>query len=77
MKQRRPPLAAFGKLMRAGAAAYAPAGLAIVFRDGFDARVAWREGVDAVELPTSAWRLARQRYPEAGPVATCIDSNDR
>jgi len=35
-----------------------------VFRDGFDARVAWREGVEAVEFPTSAWRLARERYPE-------------
>jgi hypothetical protein len=34
-----------------------------VFRDGFDAAAAWREGVD-VEFPTSAWRLARQRYPE-------------
>jgi hypothetical protein len=35
-----------------------------VFCDGFDARVAWREGVEAVEFPTSAWRLARERYPE-------------
>ncbi len=34
-----------------------------VFRDGFDARVSWREGVDAVEFPAAAWRLARRRYP--------------
>lgn len=35
-----------------------------VFRDGFDARVAWREGVDRVEFPTSAWRTASERFPE-------------
>lgn len=35
-----------------------------VFRDGFDASVAWRGGVEAVEFPTSAWRLARERFPE-------------
>ena len=34
-----------------------------VFRDGFDASVRWSEGVDLVEFPTSAWRLARDRYP--------------
>ncbi|HTB70079.1 MAG TPA: GNAT family N-acetyltransferase, partial [Solirubrobacteraceae bacterium] len=34
-----------------------------VFRDGFDAHVAWRAGVDVVEFPTSAWRLARERFP--------------
>jgi len=33
-----------------------------VFRDGFDARVALREGVDTVEFPTSAWRLAHERF---------------
>ncbi len=33
-----------------------------VFRDGFDADVSWREGVERVEFPTSAWRLARERY---------------
>ena len=33
-----------------------------VFRDAFDARVRWSEGVDAVEFPTSAWRTARERY---------------
>lgn len=33
-----------------------------VFRDGFDADVRWREGVERVEFPTSAWRLARERY---------------
>lgn len=35
-----------------------------VFRDGFDARVALRDGSDAVEFPTSAWRTARKRFPE-------------
>ena len=30
-----------------------------VFREGFDAHVSWREGLDFVEFPTSAWRLAR------------------
>lgn len=33
-----------------------------VFRDGFDAHVAFRDGTDAVEFPTSAWRLARERF---------------
>lgn len=33
-----------------------------VFRDGFDAEVHWREGVEHVEFPTSAWCLARERY---------------
>lgn len=35
-----------------------------VFRDGFDARVTLRDGSDAVEFPTSAWRTARERFPE-------------
>lgn len=35
-----------------------------VFRDGFDAHVALRDGSDAVEFPTSAWRMARERFPE-------------
>jgi GNAT superfamily N-acetyltransferase len=35
-----------------------------VFRDGFDAHVAFREGTDTVELPTSAWRTASERFPE-------------
>ena len=33
-----------------------------VFRDGFDARVRWSEGADAVVFPTHAWRVARDRY---------------
>lgn len=37
-----------------------------VFRDGFDADVALRDGSDAVEFPTSAWRTARERFPEHG-----------
>jgi GNAT superfamily N-acetyltransferase len=37
-----------------------------VFRDGFDAHVALRDGSDAVEFPTSAWRTARERFPEHG-----------
>jgi ribosomal protein S18 acetylase RimI-like enzyme len=33
-----------------------------VFRDGFDAEVHRREGSERVEFPTSAWRLAHERY---------------
>jgi GNAT superfamily N-acetyltransferase len=33
-----------------------------VFRDGFDAEVHRREGSVRVEFPTSAWRLAQERY---------------
>lgn len=33
-----------------------------VFRDGFDAQVRWRGGIERVEFPTSAWRLAHERY---------------
>ena len=38
-----------------------------VFRDGFDAEVTWHEGLEAVEFPTAAWRLARGRFPEPAP----------
>jgi GNAT superfamily N-acetyltransferase len=40
-----------------------------VFRDGFDAKVIWREGIEEVEFPTSAWRLARGRFPEGDATA--------
>lgn len=33
-----------------------------VFRDGFDAHVAFHEGTETVEFPTAAWRLARERF---------------
>ncbi len=33
-----------------------------VFRDGFDARVAFDDGIETVVLPTSAWRLAQARF---------------
>lgn len=33
-----------------------------VFRDGFDAHVVFHEGIETVEFPTSAWRLARERF---------------
>jgi GNAT superfamily N-acetyltransferase len=33
-----------------------------VFRDGFDAHVAFHEGIESVEFPTSSWRLARERF---------------
>jgi GNAT superfamily N-acetyltransferase len=33
-----------------------------VFKDGFDAKVRFRHGTDAVEFPTSAWRLAHERF---------------
>lgn len=36
-----------------------------VFRDGFDARTTYREGVEAVEFPTASWRLARERFGAA------------
>jgi GNAT superfamily N-acetyltransferase len=32
-----------------------------VFRNGFDADVKWREGIERVEFPTSAWRVAHER----------------
>lgn len=38
-----------------------------VFRDGFDAHVALRDGSDAVEFPTSAWRTTRERFPSTHP----------
>lgn len=48
-----------------------------VFRDGFDARVAWRAGVEAVEFPTSAWRLARERFaPASAPPAPAPPEKD-
>jgi L-amino acid N-acyltransferase YncA len=33
-----------------------------VFRDGFDAQVTLSGDSDAVEFPTAAWRLARERF---------------
>jgi GNAT superfamily N-acetyltransferase len=33
-----------------------------VFRDGFGARVAFREGIDAVEFATASWRLCDERF---------------
>ena len=33
-----------------------------VFRDGFEAHVRLHDRTDAVEFPTSSWRLARQRF---------------
>jgi GNAT superfamily N-acetyltransferase len=38
-----------------------------VFQDGFDADVCWSHGTQEVEFPTSAWRLARERFPESAP----------
>lgn len=37
-----------------------------VFREGFDANVVFRGGVDMVEFPTSAWRAASDRFPTSG-----------
>jgi hypothetical protein len=37
-----------------------------VFREGFDANVVFRGGVDTVEFPTSAWRMASDRFPTTG-----------
>jgi acetate---CoA ligase (ADP-forming) len=40
-----------------------------VFRDGFDAVVARKDGVQHVLFPVAAWRLASKRYPQrATPV---------
>jgi acetate---CoA ligase (ADP-forming) len=39
-----------------------------VFRDGFDARVRMLDGTDAVELRTSSWRLARERFATASEI---------
>jgi RimJ/RimL family protein N-acetyltransferase len=38
-----------------------------VFRDGFDATIAFREGADKVEFPTSSWRTALDRFPPRAP----------
>jgi GNAT superfamily N-acetyltransferase len=38
-----------------------------VFRDGFDAQVALRGGIEMVEFPTSSWRLARERFDDQSP----------
>jgi RimJ/RimL family protein N-acetyltransferase len=35
-----------------------------VFTEGFDARVRFRDGTDTVEFPTSASRLAHERFPD-------------
>lgn len=37
----------------------------IVFRDGFDARIRFVEGVERITFPTSAWRLAHERFTAA------------
>jgi GNAT superfamily N-acetyltransferase len=33
-----------------------------VFQDGFDAHVTFNHGIEMVEFPTSAWRLAHERF---------------
>lgn len=33
-----------------------------VFHDGFDAEARWEDGIERVEFPAAAWRLARARY---------------
>lgn len=35
-----------------------------VFCESFDARVTFRDGVDKVEFPTSAWQTASGRFPD-------------
>jgi GNAT superfamily N-acetyltransferase len=49
-----------------------------VFRDGFDAHVAFHEEIDTVEFPTAAWRLVRERFGSTarasqGQVGCCTD----
>jgi GNAT superfamily N-acetyltransferase len=46
-----------------------------VFRDGFDAHRTFHEGTEAVEFPTSAWRLARTRF--AAGIGVCESSYGR
>jgi GNAT superfamily N-acetyltransferase len=41
-------------------------GMLEVFRQGFDANVVFHGGVDMVEFPTSAWRMATDRFPTTG-----------
>jgi copper chaperone len=48
-----------------------------VFRDGFDAQVSFSQGTDAVEFPTSSWRLARERYAAAPVAPTMITMAER
>lgn len=36
-----------------------------VFREGFNATIRWRDGLDFVEFPTSAWRVAQARFPDS------------
>ena len=48
-----------------------------VFRDGFDARARCSDGVDTVEFPTAAWRIARERFGEmfvAPPTSSSVDT---
>jgi L-amino acid N-acyltransferase YncA len=33
-----------------------------VFRDGFDARSTYHEGLDSVQFPAASWRAARERF---------------
>jgi L-amino acid N-acyltransferase YncA len=33
-----------------------------VARNGFDAAIVFRDGVEMIECPTSAWRVARERF---------------
>jgi L-amino acid N-acyltransferase YncA len=33
-----------------------------VFRDGFDAAIAFHEGTETIGFPTSSWRVARERF---------------
>jgi GNAT superfamily N-acetyltransferase len=37
-----------------------------VFRDGFDAEAAFRDGTDTIEFPTASWQLARERFGGRG-----------
>lgn len=44
-----------------------------VFRDGFGARVTMREGIEVVEFPTGAWRLAHERFAAGAAEAEKAD----
>jgi GNAT superfamily N-acetyltransferase len=48
-----------------------------VFRDGFDAQVALRGGIEIVRFPTSSWRLARERFDGQSPRSPLVPIKPR
>jgi GNAT superfamily N-acetyltransferase len=48
-----------------------------VFRDGFDAQVLLHGGIEMITFPTSAWRLARERFDGQSPLPPPVSTNPR